>query len=93
LAVKFGLSLYVVEGMAVRSHGRRGITYRETVTLSWNRGVSVAVVIKDTGWTTRGQWFDARLRYSFFSSVQRSKWNLGPIQLPVQWMQEAPGPK
>jgi hypothetical protein len=46
LAVKFCLSLCIVDSMALRSHGRRGITYRKTVTLSWSRGVSVAVVIR-----------------------------------------------
>lgn len=43
-AVNFGLGLYVVDGMAVRSHGRRGVTCRGTDTVSWSRGVSVAVV-------------------------------------------------
>jgi hypothetical protein len=32
--------------MAVRSHGERGITYRERVTVSWSHGVSLAVVTR-----------------------------------------------
>jgi hypothetical protein len=44
LGFNFGLNLYVVDGMAVRLHSMWGITYRESVTVSWSRGVSVAVV-------------------------------------------------
>lgn len=42
-AVNFGLILCVV---AVQSCGRRGVTYRETVTVSWSRGVLIALVAR-----------------------------------------------
>ena len=71
LGCSFGLSPYVVDGMALRSPGSRLVTYRKAITVSIMEPWCLSRCSdKDTGCTSRDRGFDARQGQSSFSSVQ-----------------------